>query len=302
MSEDSDPFERLRTVPRAKHGDLPRIKLPDDEPGNVSEPGMSPSKANGPLRVQYDERKSISHSNLAFVETGAILPKHRGNNTGDRGKRHWSISDYARRSGQTEAVTARDIARARALLLASGIKAHEIYNKTSTVRIPPSPTTCKAAETAGREVGTVTCQQENAVAAQMLSESLDRTVSDFEKSLEGFQTGTTRQLGLQLDELSRKATDRLTKLVQEMSDEADAFNVELTTKVPQDLKRVDEAIDEMFRLRRRQFRMLRRTGFKLLEWLLLGIMWWVWFVVVVVNTFRKCFVFGVRTVKWLVWF
>jgi hypothetical protein len=103
-----------------------------------------------------------------------------------------------------------------------------------------------------------------------------------------------------LADLQRRAADQLTSLVHETSDDADAFNVELTTKQPQDVKRVDEAVDALVRQRRRQFRWVRRTGFKALELVLLTIMWWVWFIVMVVNTIRRSVLLVWKMVKWLV--
>ena len=111
-----------------------------------------------------------------------------------------------------------------------------------------------------------------------------------------------KQLSSQLDDLGRKAADQLTTTVHDTSDDADAFIAELTTKVPQDVKRVDDAIDEILRERRRQFRLLRPAGFKLLEWLVLGIMWWVWAVVVLFNTGRRVVVGVLVFLKWLLWF
>jgi hypothetical protein len=94
----------------------------------------------------------------------------------------------------------------------------------------------------------------------------------------------------------------LTNLVHDTSDEADAFTVELTTRQPQQTKQVDDAIDEMIRQRRRQFRLFRRAGFKLLEWLVLSIMWGIWFMVVVFNTGKKIIVSILRFLRWLVVF
>jgi len=93
--------------------------------------------------------------------------------------------------------------------------------------------------------------------------------------------------------------DKLTHTVHNSSDEADAFGVRLTTEQTLRIKQVDDAVDEILRMRRRQFRLMRRAGFKLLEWLVLGIMWWVWFVVVCWNSVKKIILGIVRMLKWL---
>ncbi|KAK5135081.1 hypothetical protein LTR08_005606 [Meristemomyces frigidus] len=218
-------------------------------------------------------------------------------------QRHWSISDRLPLPEQApRKVTMRDIARVRALLLSSGIKAREIQRQADAPRDTPLPVFKCVADFVGQDMSQVIRRREHLVASKFLSESLDLTLSDYEGTLEHFQTTSARSLAHDLDELQRKAVDHLTKVVHETSDDADAFVVELTTKQPQDIKRVDDAIDEMLRVRRRQFRVLRRFGFKLLEWLVLGLMWWVWFVVVLFNWARRSVVVFVKVLRWLFWF
>lgn len=313
LSEDSDPFEGLRPAAtrkgRSGRPAPPRIQLPED--GNASEPDLSPERSRSYLGIDgYERRKSVSQTDLSRINTAdttATAPAK-----GIRGypmsglasidaKRHWSISDQSNRE-QAHKVTLRDIARVRALLLASGIKAHEIYKIASTTRKTTLPFIAKAYAAAGKEVPDVPRCEESLVAAQMLSNQLESSTQEFEQTLKRFQTTTVNTLSTRLEELSRRAADQLTKLVHETSDEADAFNVELTTKQPQDVKRVDEAVEDMLRQRRRQFRLIINTGFKLLEWMLLTIMWWVWLVVVIFNTFKKFTMGIVRVLKWILWF
>ncbi|USW48234.1 Putative maintenance of telomere capping protein [Septoria linicola] len=312
-SEDSNPFDRMQANPRSRRGDLPTINLPDE--GNASEPELSPSRSKNALSwaEDYKRRGSLSHNDLTLVDTESSITnmKVRGSNTPMSGKRHWSISDHAQReqhakstteSDQSSRVTTRDVARVRALLLASGIEAQELCKLAHTSRQTPLPLIVKAAETAGQELGTLNRKEENVVAGKWLSGMLDGTTSEIEKLLQHFQTGTVRDLSTQLEELSHKAGDQLAKLVHETSDEADAFNVELTTKMPQDVKRMDSTIDSMFRARRKNLKLVVNFGFKLFEWFLLGIMWSVWLTVVVINSVKKIVLFFVRILKWLLWF
>ena len=213
-------------------------------------------------------------------------------------QRHWSIYDQAQ-PVQADKITSRDIARARALLLCSGIKAREIQRRGNHPRDTISAELFRAAETAGQSVERVPLKDEHLFAARMLSTHLSSTLSELEAMLTRFQSQTAKNLESQLDELQHKGADHLTALVHETSDEADAFTVELTTKQVQQTKRVDEAVDDMLRQRRRQFRLLRRAGFKLLEWLVLGIMWWIWFTVVVFNTCKRIIVAIFRFLRWL---
>ena len=123
-----------------------------------------------------------------------------------------------------------------------------------------------------------------------------------ESLLASFQTQTAQTLASLLDELRQTVSDRLAPAVHDAADSADAFTVELTTQQPQQTKRVDEAVDTLVRRRRRQFRLLRQVGFKLLEWVVLGIMWGIWFTVVIINLIRKGVVGVGRGVRWLVVF
>ncbi|CAK4033449.1 Hypothetical predicted protein [Lecanosticta acicola] len=310
LPEVSDPLNRNARQQRG-HGYSgnsallvpPRINLPDDD--SVSNPDLDRENSED---LFYGQRKSASQNDLSLVSTNETISQPRKSDglfvtglSGHDAKRHWSISDQTQ-PRQTNKVTGHDIARVRALLLASGVKAHAIYHEGDKVRDPPLPLLSKAADTAGRNLSGVRRKEENVVAARMLSEVLSTTLTSFEQTLQQFQDQTARHLGSQLEELSHRASEQLTKIVDETSDEADAFNVELTTKQPQEVKRVDEAVDAMFRQRRKQFRLFRRAGFKLLEWLVLGIMWWVWFVVVLFNSAKKLVIGILRVLRWLLWF
>lgn len=312
LSEDSDPFEKLQKRAQSNRKDLPKINLPDN--GDTREPEMSPSKSRDGASTVEDSkrRKSVSQNDLVLDEArpSDLHMKTRGSSTPVPGKWNWSISDHLHREQLAKPqaenefsskVTTRDIARVRALLLASGIKAHEIRSLADNTRDPPLPCIVKAAETAGRKFEPVARKEEHVVAAKILSSTLDGTVSGFEKLLEHFQGGAIRTLSMRLEELTHKSGDQLTKLVHETSDEADAFNVELTTKMPQDLKRMDETIDSMFRARRKNLKLLINVGSKIFEWLLLGIMWSVWFVVVIINSLKRAVVLLGRMFKWLLW-
>jgi len=318
MSISSDPIGRQqraqREAGRSSRFDRlapPRINLPDDD-GDTGIPQVSTEKPDTFL----DERRksygflgsgsqSVSRTSLASPDSRHIAIDGFDNSSRaaghSPGRRHWSISDRLQPQ-QSSKVTSRDVARVKALLLSSGIKAREIRRQADTVRAVPWPVAKKAAELAGQDLGSPTLREEHMVAARMLSTTLDSSLSAFEQLIDTFQRGSAKTLATQLEDLRRKAVDQLTQLLHDTSDEADAFTVELTTKGPQDVKRVDDGIDHVLRQRRRQFRLLRHAGFKLLEWLVLGIMWWVWFIVVIFNTVRKVIVRILSFLKWLFWF
>ncbi|KAK6438216.1 hypothetical protein LTR95_005577, partial [Oleoguttula sp. CCFEE 5521] len=71
----------------------------------------------------------------------------------DARRRHWSISDQAQRSrspAKDHHVMPRDLARARTLILASGIKAQAIIHRANAPRDPPPSFLAKAAATASK--------------------------------------------------------------------------------------------------------------------------------------------------------
>lgn len=216
------------------------------------------------------------------------------------GRRHWSISDRAQRE-QTDKVTSRDIARVRALLLSSGIKAREIQKRADSVRDRPHPNLVEAAKFMGEEVPRVSRREEHVMAARLLSKHLSSSISTNEEAISTFEHKIAMGLFSQLDDLRDKAREKLTRVIENTEADADAFTVKLTTQQTLEVKQVDDAIDIMFRNRRRRFRLVRRAGFKLLEWTVMGVMWWVWFVVVLIN-FAKALVLGTgRAVRWLLW-
>ncbi|EMC94873.1 hypothetical protein BAUCODRAFT_565358 [Baudoinia panamericana UAMH 10762] len=317
-TRDGDPITRQQRAqreagrsPRFDRLAPPRINLPADE-----ESPLSTTRSG--VFGDYDRRKSYgflgarsrdgSHTSLGTP--GEMHPNnHLAPTTGltklqsDSRHRHWSISD---RMPQPEEVnhrmTMRDVARVKALLLSSGVKARELLRQADSPRAKPLPLYHNVAAFLEIPMTDVPLREEHVIASRKLADYLSSSLSAFDSSIRSFEHGPAKEIDDRLSALQRRAMDDLTSTVQNTSDEADAFNVELTTKAPQDVKRVDDAIDDILRERRRQWRLLRRTGFKLLEWLVLGIMWWVWFVVMIFKTFQRAFIALLRVVKWLLWF
>lgn len=295
ISPDINPFDTRRSPlsDTSKNPRLipPRLNIPFDDQynqPNAALPGTAlrfetPRKSYGQLEIDQPPHSSNSYSRS---------PR----------QRHWSIYDQVlplNQKSKTNQVTARDIARVRALLLCSGIKAREIHRRGNTPREPIPSALAAAAATTGSSAANVPLKDENIHAARLLSGYLDTSFTSFQSSLQTFQQQTSTSLHSLLGSLHDRASDQLTQHVHDASDEADAFIVELTTKQPQQTKRVDEAVDTMVRRRRRQFRLLRQVGFKVLEWVVLGIMWGIWAVVVGVNLLRRIVGAVFAVLKWL---
>jgi hypothetical protein len=325
-SPESDAVGRqqkaARFVERSSPGDkLIPVRTPVSAVDNMLKSSAQPRPIRShlsPGSAQANSAGSLSStSSIADFRAGSIDSTRSTSQTqrvatsdfADTAKRHWSISDQHKAlstppSG-TSHLAARDIARVRALLLASGIKAREILRQADAIRLSPSAKSTPGSsnhQTCSSWLAGVPRRSEPLAAARHLSSTLSADLQAFESSVHEFRTNSTDALSARLASLQERAASHLAAKVHGASDGADALVVALTTEQPQDLKKADDTMDAMLRQRRRQFRWLRRAGFKGLEWMLLSIMWWAWFIVLLVNTARRIVVGAGSAVKWLVWF
>ena len=145
------------------------------------------------------------------------------------------------------------------------------------------------------------CKEEIAWAARELSRSLNLAIKTSQTDVDAFQTTRVSELRARYEELRQKAAEKYTLRVQETTDDAETFITDLNTHQTLAVQQVSDAIDHMLRVRRRRLRWLRRIGFSALEWLLLGIMWGVWFVVIVLKAVKGAFGGLIHGVRWLIW-
>ena len=216
------------------------------------------------------------------------------------GKRQWSIADRGVSTAQ-EAITKRDIARVRALLLSSGVKANEIARRAEEIPQQPSPILLDLIDLFKGSIPDVSKSKEHVVAARVLVSTIETTTQRLRYSAEQFSRKTVESLHDQIKAIDERVTYKLTPLVRDSADEADNLSTELTTTHTLAVKQLNDSIDGILRRRRRRLRWIRRWGWAMLEWTLLGIMWMIWFCVVIVRLIR-CVVSGfVRAVKWFFW-
>jgi hypothetical protein len=293
----------------------PRINLPDDTdyastadiPSQTSDVIFAePNRKSYGFLAPRSTTPSATNPNVSFTGTDKKYPvtgltKLQANG----GRRHWSISDRGMREQhrqdlfKVQRVSTRDIGRARALLLASGIKAHNLVARANDPTIPTPKYLAAAAKTASVDAPQVPLKETHLRASIILSSHLDKSLESLSQSRQSFQADTSNALHTRLSDLKSFVADKLTHTVHNSSDEADAFGVRLTTEQTLRIKQVDDAVDEILRMRRRQFRLMKRAGFKLLEWLVLGVMWWVWFLVVCWKSVRKVIVALIKVLRWL---
>ncbi|KAF2235306.1 hypothetical protein EV356DRAFT_500534 [Viridothelium virens] len=231
--------------------------------------------------------------------TGPEASRSSSNSRSRIGSRHWSITDKAQEPHTV--VNKREIARMEALFLSSGIKAKEITRRALTPRPETPQFLVKAAEVANEPLYPVARKEEHVLAARILSTHLERTSKDIEGSIQRFRERDVQNLRSELHEVRMRVADELTPLVLNKADEADAFTAELTSRHTLDIKQLNDYIELMKRQRWRRLRWVRRAGFTILEWMLLGFMWWVWLIVVVIKSVKTVVVGFVNGIRWILW-
>lgn len=225
---------------------------------------------------------------------------HSSERSNHRGERQWSISDRGV-SVVHGTVTKRETARVRALLLSSGVKANEIARRAHEVRSVPSKILQDLEKSSNRPLPKVPRSQEHLLAARMLINNIEASNRQLRDAAERFASDTVDKLREQIRAVEEHVTYKLTASVRAAADDADAFSAELTTTHILAVKQLHDSVDILLRRRRRRFRWVRRGGYVLLEWTLLGAMWWVWLIVVLIRLIRGTIGGFIGGVRWLFW-
>ncbi|KAI9727868.1 MAG: hypothetical protein M1834_007914 [Cirrosporium novae-zelandiae] len=199
---------------------------------------------------------------------------------------------------QIRPVSRRDAARVRALLLTSGIKAAQVVRMATSVSDEPPPF---LKQSNAAPLSPVPRFQEHKLAASIVLSDIDETNQKVHDAIEQFRREALSSLLDQCRELDGRISEGLSPRVRALADEAGAFTTELTTTRTLAVKQLNDGIELMSRRRRRRLRWVRRAGFVLLEWVVLGIMWWVWMVVMMVKMMRGVKRGVVGVVKWALW-
>ena len=190
----------------------------------------------------------------------------------------------------------RDLVRARALMLSTGMLARGMASRTQTLQQKSS--TAAPPEFVGTLQRTV---YHHAISARHLSRQIHSANQDLEKRIITFRNVTISHLRNKIlctqDEISKK----LTPLVQTTADEADVLSGELSTHYVFEVKRLHDEVSTLVRKRRRTtLKWVRRGGYVLLEWVVLAVMWWVWLIVVMVRIARVILGGVGRGIKWMI--
>lgn len=307
----------------------PRIDVQDASP--LSSPDMHPVRrhSNGSDMSDIESRRGSNGSKVrssargaksgansilgipgTFGRGGPLPPPVTGlanlGHDGDQGHpRHWSIGDQDAilHQGPT---SRRDIARVRALLLSSGIKAREISRRASALRDIRDSNESNYTDVAAlvgdsSSLVPVPKAQEHILAARILTQDIQMSSHLWQASAGRFSTHTVNDLLDRVSDLQARISEKLTPMTRASADEADAVSAELMGTRMAAVKRLVDSMETMLRRRRRRFRWLRRGGWVAVEWVLVGVMWWVWLIVVAIRTVLGGGGAAIRAARWLLW-
>lgn len=219
--------------------------------------------------------------------------------------RSWSISDRsvtALATADQNLADKREIERVRALLLTSGVKAREICRRQETVRSTPADFLVKSlANNASALISRVPQIEEFDLAARNLVHTFETTRSTFQHSMTCFSTMTSPSLKTELENLENLINQSLTPRVRAAAADAETLSTQLNTTSTLAVKQLSDALDKGIRKRNRRFRWVRRVGFVLLEWVVVGVMWWVWLIVMMFKITRGIWRGAVSGIRWVLW-
>jgi hypothetical protein len=216
--------------------------------------------------------------------------------------RAWSISERSiPRLTDRNLVEKREILRLQALLLSSGIKAQEITRRGQETRALPSEFLVQSLVNPHAPLPHIPRLGEFDYAARNLVERLENTKASLTKSMYRFSKSSSDPLKAELETLEKLVNRSLTPRVRAAALDAETLSTQLNTTSTLAIKQLSDALDKGLRRRNRRLRWIRRVGFVLLEWLLVGVMWWVWLLVMMFKILRGIGKGAVTGIRWVLW-
>ncbi|GAM40500.1 hypothetical protein TCE0_039r12896 [Talaromyces pinophilus] len=242
---------------------------------------------------------------LANAEASTTTHRHHHRPTLTTGSHGWSLSDRSVPTlNDTNLLQKREILRCQALLLSSGVKASEIVQRYEKPRDPstnpPPRFLVRSLVNAQAPIPhSLPRIDEFNYAARNLLERLENTKTGLNKSMYLFTKSTLLPLEKEIDTLEDFITNHLTPRVRTAALEAESLSTQLNTTSTLEIKHLSDTLDKGLRKRNRRLRSIRRMGFSLLEWTLVGVMWWLWLIVMVFKIIRGVGKGVVKGVRWI---
>jgi hypothetical protein len=318
-----------RRISRRQFLNPPRIDVQDAS--SASSPELlatNPSSRNSDISDLENRRSGSIAVQSADARLNSILgiPGHSGSKglpvtglthtfdsrrpsaQGTDNRRQWIISDRAV-SATRGLVTKREIARVQALLLSSGIKAREISRHAIEVKDIRDPDKrCDYTDIAPLDrdpplLRPVPKYQAHILAAQIVSRDIQISSQIWQGTVSRFSNETISGFLDRVEDLQDRIIGRngLSEMTRIAEREADDVSKDLVTSKTLAVKELLERMGTILRRRRRRFRWVRRAGWVMLEWVLVGVMWWVWLVVVLIGFVRGTVRGVIGVMRWLFW-
>lgn len=295
-----------------------QLKPPRIDVSNAS-PTISPRQ---PESEVSDSERSVSEAvkeagrNLNNAISAPSLEPRPGSQS-----RHWSITDHTPAPPRAQ-LSKREIARMRALILSSGIKAMEISRRAHALHKPLSSSSIEDAKNNPRDnvsgvpwadIAQLTSNEKDLhdqqvpacdvypLASRALGLSIQSSSQTWQSLADDFTSTTAPKLQKRIWSVRSRITDDLSQMTRRAADEADETSKELALDQPLKVKHVVDLIEKLLRNRRRRFRWVRRGLWLAVEWVLVGFMWYVWFMVMIFRIFWGVGRGVVGGVRWLLW-
>ncbi|KZL86097.1 upf0183 domain containing protein [Colletotrichum incanum] len=317
---DNSPPSASRKSPRFDRLKPPRIDImgasPTSSPGSakrLSDVSEIEPLSGGRVTGVKDADKRLN----SIITLSPFAPDGRPGSAFNR-SRHWSISDHSP-APERAPMSKREVARLRALVLSSGIKAMEITRRANEPhfvfadRQTPSQNDLQVANVFWPEIAKFSPKPDSLrnkavpqtelyqLAAKTLGNSIQCSGQEWQKTADLFVSNTVPALHRRVEDVRRRVATDLSAMTRAAADEADETSRDLTLGQRLKIKHTLDVIEKMLRRRRRRFRWVRRAMWLAVEWVLVGFMWYVWFVVMILRVFWGIGQGAVGAVRWLLW-
>ncbi|KAJ4422732.1 hypothetical protein N0V82_002629 [Gnomoniopsis sp. IMI 355080] len=276
------------------------LKPPRIDISAATDPPSEPNKDQVPSASDIETR--LSHieegSRQGDIQPG-VIPRSQASQQVSaedvRNSRHFSITGRDL-SSQRDAISKHEIARLRTMVLSSGVMAMEMSRRANQPTLLTADTsrdnnnvlTALGNKVTWPEIAQlVPADQRQELLAQAVSQAdlfpitahvlgtaIHSSRQRWQSEVESFKQHTrTELINGRIEQLRQRVGLDLTAMTRTAAEEADEVGGDLVDGQRRKVKAVVDVIDKLLRRRRRRFRWVRRAGWLVLEWLLVGFMW-----------------------------